>query len=212
MNTSDFRLLANVMIGPDADIGPYVIIGQPPRGKAAGDLPTIIGRAAVIRSHTVVYAGNVVGDKLQTGHGVLIRENNRIGNSVSIGSHTIVEHSVTIGNGVMIHSNAFVPEFSILEDGCWIGPGVVVTNARYPRSRGVKESLAGAHVCEGAKVGGGAILLPGVKIGRNALVGAGAVVVRDVPEGAVVVGNPSRLLKQVRDIPEYSTTNERHSR
>ncbi|MCI0476408.1 MAG: N-acetyltransferase, partial [Anaerolineales bacterium] len=139
----------------------------------------------------------------QTGHGALVREENHIGNNVSIGSHTIVEHHVTIGNNVRLHSNVFVPEFSILEDDCWIGPNVVITNARYPRSRNVKEQLRGATIRRGAKIGANATILPGVVIGENALVGAGAVVTRDVPEGAVVVGNPARVVKQIEEIEEY---------
>lgn len=197
------RAFPNVNLGKGAVIGEYCVIGEPPRGKRAGDLETRLGARAVIRSHTVIYAGNVIGDDFQTGHGALVREENRIGNNVSIGSHTIVEHHVTIGDNVRLHSNVFVPEFSILEDDCWIGPNVVITNARYPRSRNVKEQLRGATIRRGAKIGANATLLPGVVIGANALVGAGAVVTRDVPEGAVVVGNPARVVKRVAEIEEY---------
>ncbi len=194
---------SNVTLGAGASIGEFCIIGEPPRGKAPGELETRIGARAVIRSHTVIYAGNVIGDDFQSGHGALIREDNEIGNNVSIGSHTIVEHHVKIGDNVRLHSNVFVPEFSVLEEGCWLGPNVVVTNARYPRSRRVKEQLRGATVKRGAKIGANATLLPGVTIGENALVGAGCVVVHDVPAGAVVAGNPARVLKRIDDIPDY---------
>lgn len=192
-----------VLFASEPVIGPFVVIGEPPRGKAPGELATRIGARAVIRSHTVIYAGNVIGDDFQTGHGVLVREENQIGNRVSLGSHSVVEHHVVIGNGVRLHSNVFVPEFSILEDECWLGPNVVITNARYPRSRNVKEQLRGATIRRGAKVGANATLLPGVVIGENALVGAGAVVVEDVPANAVVVGNPARVVKRVSDIEAY---------
>ena len=89
----------------------------------------------------------------------------------------------------------------MLEDGCWIGPHVVLTNAKYPLSPGVKESLAGPIVRKGAKVGANATLLPGVEIGENAIIGAGAVVVHDVPPGAVVVGNPARIINDVSNLP-----------
>lgn len=133
----------------------------------------------------------------------MIREGNDIGDDVSIGSHSIVEHHVKIGSGVRLHSNVFVPEYSILEDGCWLGPNVVITNARYPRSPHAKEHLQGAIVRRGAKIGANATLLPGVVIGENALVGAGAVVVEDVPPNSVVVGNPARIIKTITDIAEY---------
>ncbi len=204
------RIFRKVKMGTGAVIGEWCIIGEPPRGRKPGEMETRIGVRAVIRSHTVIYAGNIIGDDFQTGHGALVREENEIGNNVSIGSHTIVEHHVRIGNNVRLHSNVFVPEFSVLEDDCWIGPNVVITNARYPRSRHVKEQLCGATIRCGAKMGANATLLPGVTIGRNALVGAGAVVTRDVPDGAVVVGNPARVIKQIEEIAEYRTQNTEH--
>jgi acetyltransferase-like isoleucine patch superfamily enzyme len=113
----------------------------------------------------------------------------------------VVEHHVTIGNGVRIHTQAFVPEFTVLEDGCWIGPNVVLTNAKYPVSPNVKDSLIGPTIRKGAKIGANSTILPGVVVGENALVGAGSVVVRDVPDGAVVVGNPARVIGQIADLP-----------
>jgi acetyltransferase-like isoleucine patch superfamily enzyme len=193
----------NVTLGANATLGEYLVLGAPPRGKMAGELETLIGANAVIRSHTVIYAGNRIGDDFQTGHGVLVRENNRIGNGVSVGSHSIVEFEVEIGDGVMIHSNAFVPEYCVLEERCWIGPGVTLTNARYPRSRNVKETLTGVRVGRGAKVGAGVVVLPGITIGEGALIGAGAVVVKDVAPRAVVAGAPARLLRTLDEIPEY---------
>lgn len=190
-------------IGADARIGAFVIIGEPARGRAEGQITIHIGARAVIRSHTVIYDGNQIGDDFQTGHGALIREDNRIGHRVSIGSHSIVEHHVVIEDDARIHSNAFVPEFSVLEAGCWIGPCVVVTNARYPRSPRAKERLEGVRIERNARIGAGAILLPGVRIGADALVGAGAVVTRDVPPRAVVVGNPARVINFIDRIGDY---------
>jgi acetyltransferase-like isoleucine patch superfamily enzyme len=199
------RILPNVQLGEDVEISDFVLIGVPPRGMAEGAVRTVIGRGAVIRSHTVIYAGNVIGDDFQTGHGVLIRESNTIGHRVSIGSHTIVEHHVVIEDGVRIHSNAFVPEYTTLERGCWIGPNVAITNALYPLSPRAKETLKGPTIRPGAKIGANATLLPGIVIGENALVGAGAVVVHDVPDGAVVVGNPARVIKHVSELPAYGS-------
>lgn len=191
------------MLGPGATIEPYVMLGLPPRGYLDGELALVIGDGAHIRSHSVLYAGSVIGRQFQTGHGVLIRESNEIGDDVSVGSHSVIEHHVRIADGVRIHSNAFIPEFSVLEAGSWVGPNVVFTNARYPLGVGVKEALRGPLVRERAKIGANATLLPGVVIGRDALVGAGSVVVEDVPDGKVVVGNPARVVRDIADIEDY---------
>jgi acetyltransferase-like isoleucine patch superfamily enzyme len=199
----DAKVYPNVHLGEGATMGDFVVVGEPPLGKEPGELGTHIGARAVIRSHSVIYAGNHIGDNFRSGHGVLIREENEIGDDVSIGSHSVVEHHVKIGNRVRLHSNVFVPEFSMLEEDCWLGPNVVVTNARYPGSRNVKERLRGATIKRRARIGANATLLPGVVIGENALVGAGAVVVEDVPPNAVVVGNPARVINFVTAIEDY---------
>ena len=199
MNLS--RIYDNVSLGDGTVVEEFCIVGTPPRGAKNGELATIIGAGSVIRSHAVIYAGNVIGKNFQTGNKVNIRESNRIGDNVSIGTLSVIEHHVEIADRVRIHTQVFIPEFSILEEGCWIGPNVVFTNAKYPLSPGVKDQLVGPIIRRGAKIGANSTLLPGVVIGENALVGAGSVVVRDVPAGAVVVGNPARVIRQIADLP-----------
>jgi len=106
-------------------------------------------------------------------------------------------------DNVRIHSQAFIPEYSIIEENAWIGPNVVFTNAKYPLSPGVKEDLKGPTIKKGAKIGANATILPGLVIGQNALVGAGAVVVKDVPDDAVVVGNPAKVISKITALPYY---------
>ena len=196
-----YRIFANVTLGEGSVVEDFCIIGTPPRGKKDGEVATTIGEGAVIRSHTVVYAGNVIGKNFQTGNKVNIRESNRIGDNVSVGTLSVIEHHVEIADNVRIHTQVFIPEYSILEEGCWIGPNVVFTNAKYPLAPGVKDSLAGPTIRKGAKIGANVTLLPGVVIGENALVGAGSVVVRDVAPGAVVAGNPARVIRQISELP-----------
>ena len=133
----------------------------------------------------------------QTGNKANIRELNQIGDNVSIGTLSVVEHHVTIGDGVRIHTQSFVPEYTILENNCWIGPSVVMTNTRYPKHKLAKNDLIGPHVKQNAKIGANTTLLPGVVVGINSLVGAGSVVVKDVHDGVIVAGNPA---KKIRDI------------
>lgn len=205
----NIRVYRNVLLGADCFIEDFVIIGRPPKGFADGELETRIGAAAMIRSHTVIYSGNVIGDRFATGHGVLIREQNIIGSDVSIGSHSIIEHHVTIGDRVRVHSGAFIPEFSLLEDGAWIGPHVVFTNVLHPLCPEVPKCIKGPTIRSGAKIGAGAIVLPSVTVGEMALVAAGAVVTRDVPARAVVAGNPARIVKTIDELTcpwEYVAT------
>lgn len=190
-----------VKLGENCTIEDFAIIGVPPKGSVPGELETIIGDNAVIRSHTVIYAGNRIGNNFQTGNKANIRELNEIGDDVSIGTLSVIEHHVKIGQCVRIHSQAFIPEYCVLEEGCWIGPNVVLTNAKYPNSSNAKAELAGVHIMKNAKIGANVTVLPGITIGENALVGAGSVVTKDVAGATVVVGNPAKIINNIRDLP-----------
>lgn len=187
----------NIQLGKNCIVGEFVLLGEQPKKKVS---ELKIGDNAVIRSHTVIYAGNKIGNNFQTGHGAFLREENEIGDNVSIGTKTIIEHHVKIGNNVRIHSGAFIPEFSILEDNCWIGPNVVLTNAIHPLCPKVKECLKGPVIKKGAKIGANATLMPHITIGENAVVGAGSVVIKDVPANKVVAGNPAKIIKDVSEL------------
>lgn len=198
--TTFVRVYPAVTFGADCEIGDFVILGAPARGKKPGERATQIGPKSVLRSHSVVYAGTTIGARFQLGHGALVREDCQIGDDCSVGSHTVIEFQVHIANKARVHSQAFIPEHSVLEEGCWIGPRVTLTNAKYPAAKDTKDRLAGVVVGAYAKVGANATLLPGVRLGEHCLVGAGAVVTRNVPPGMVVVGNPGRIIKRIEDL------------
>jgi acetyltransferase-like isoleucine patch superfamily enzyme len=185
-----------VALGAGSVVEELCLVGR--HGPA--DAQTLIGERATIRSHTVIYAGNRIGAHFQTGHHVLLREANAIGDNVSVGSLSVVEHHVTIADGVRIHSQCFIPEYSVLEEDCWIGPRVTLTNAPFPRCPEVARCLRGVVVGRSARVGANVTVLPGVRIGERAVIGAGAVVTRDVAPGAVVVGTAARQVKTIDEL------------
>jgi acetyltransferase-like isoleucine patch superfamily enzyme len=121
----------------------------------------------------------------------------QIGNNCNLCAHTLVEGDVVIGNNVTVKSGVYLWDGTRIEDNVFIGPNATFTNDRMPRSKVYPQAFQGITVKAGASIGANATLLPGITIGCNAMVGAGAVVTMDVPEGAVVVGNPARIIRYI---------------
>jgi acetyltransferase-like isoleucine patch superfamily enzyme len=125
-----------------------------------------------------------------------------IGDDVKIGTFVEIQKGSRVGNRCKISSHTFICEGVVLEDGVFVGHGVTFINDRYPRATREDGTLQteedwiciGTTVKRGASVGSGATILCGVTIGERAIVGAGSVVTKDVPDGAVVAGNPARVL------------------
>jgi len=196
MGISDTAIIyPNVSIGIDVVIEDFCIIGIPFKGMKGEK--TIIGDGAIIRSGTYIYAGNKIGKNLHTGNKVNIRELNIIGDNVSIGTLSVIEHNILIHDGVRIHTQVFVPEYTILEENCWLGPNVVLTNSKYPKHHKAKHSLKGAHIKQNAKIGANVTLLPGISIGEGSLIGAGSVITKDIANGVIAAGSPTKVLRKV---------------
>jgi acetyltransferase-like isoleucine patch superfamily enzyme len=194
------RIYDNVTIGEGAIIYGPVVLGQPPRGKAEGELPLVIGSGAIIRPFTTIYAGTTIGANFQSGQGASIREDNKIGNNVSVGTNAVLEFENVIGDYCRIHSGCFL-EMVTLDQYVFVGPFTVFTDDPHPMNcPKYKECGGGAIVGKMAKIGANCTFLPAVKIGRGALIGAGSVVVDDIPENMVAAGNPARVIKPVAEL------------
>ena len=112
----------------------------------------------------------------------------------------MVDYGCQIGNNVKIHCNCYVSQFTTIEDDAFLAPGVVVANDLHPGSPDYEACMRGPTIKRGAQIGCNVTLLPHVVIGKHALVGAGSVVTKDVPDYAVVYGNPARVRKNVKDL------------
>lgn len=159
------------------------------------------------RDRVTIHATAEVSDDAEIGPGtriwshVQVREGVVIGSECILGKGAYVDLKVRIGNRCKLQNSVFVFHGFNLEDGVFLGPGVMLLNDKHPRAINPDGSLksdadwtvSDAVVRNGAAVGGGAVILPGVSIGRFAMVGSGAVATRDVPDHGIVVGNPARL-------------------
>lgn len=121
----------------------------------------------------------------------------KIGSDCNVCAHVLIENDVIIGDRVTIKSGVQLWDGIRIEDDVFIGPNVTFTNDRFPRSKHHPSTFLTTTVKTGASIGGGATLLPGITIGSGAMVGAGAVVINSVPDGAVVVGNPARIVRYI---------------
>jgi acetyltransferase-like isoleucine patch superfamily enzyme len=117
-----------------------------------------------------------------------------IGADCNVCDHTFIEGDVIVGDRVTLKSGVYLWDGLRVEDDVFIGPQATFTNDARPRSRQPFELLH-TTLRRGASIGAGAVILPGLTIGERAMVGAGAVVTRDVEAGAVVVGNPARVIR-----------------
>jgi len=209
-------VLGRSVIGDDTLIDEFVCIGYPRRGKIVKDLSRIeeldelsagakIGVKCLIRSHSIIYEEVKIGDGVETGHGVLIREESKIGVNSRIGSFSQLDGRVEVGSNVNIQSMVYLPHLTMVEDDAFIGPGVIVTNDPYPTSR----RLIGVKIGRGAVIGAGAVLKAGIEIGERSVVAAGAIVTRDVPPNVVVAGCPARV-RMTRE--EYESKKKEYER
>lgn len=117
----------------------------------------------------------------------------KIGKNCKIDAFVYIEEGVVVGDNCKIRPLVFIPSGVTIEDGVFIAPGVTFTNEKSPKI-GAGQRLLPTLIKRGATVGAGAVILPGITIGENVLVGAGAVVSKDVPDNAIVAGNPARVI------------------
>jgi acetyltransferase-like isoleucine patch superfamily enzyme len=190
-------------IGAGCDVGPGVIVGYK-TGRPIADHRLVLGPGAMLRSGTVIYGGSTIGARLQTGHHVVIREENRIGDDLQIWNHSTVDYGCVIGDRVKIHCACYVAQYTTIEDEVFLAPGVIVANDPFPIH---PEIMRGPTIKRHARIGVNVTLMPFITIGEYSLIGGGSVVTKDIPPHSVAYGSPAKVVKSIFDLePKYGLT------
>jgi acetyltransferase-like isoleucine patch superfamily enzyme len=202
-------ILGPTIIGAGTLIGDRVMVGYPARSKVISlarkanferydevSDGSLVGKDCIIRGGSRIYEGTKLGDFVETGHGVLVREKVTIGNGSRIGTYTVIDGNVKVGEKNNIQTGVYIPPGTVIGSKVFIGPYATVTNDRYPPT----PKITGVTIKDDAVIGSRAVLIAGVNIGRRAVVGAGAVVTKDVAPMTVVLGVPA---KKVMSREEY---------
>ena len=152
-------------------------------------------REYFVHDSSEIDANVTIGAGTKIWHFSHILSGSTIGEKCNIGQNVVIGPDVTIGKQCKIQNNVSVYKGVTLEDGVFCGPSMVFTNIINPRAELVKmDQLRPTLLKKGASVGANATIVCGVTLGRYCFVGAGAVVIRDVPDYALVVGNPARQI------------------
>lgn len=165
---------------------------------AEGSTPTELGDEVTVRSGSTVYTDVVLGDRVQTGHDVLVREYTEVGDDSIIGTKTVIDGRTVIGSQVSLQTGVYIPAETDIGDDVFIGPNAVLTNDPYPLREAVE--LEGPVIHDSASIGANATLLPGVEVGERAFVAAGAVVTTDVPPDTLATGVPAEFNSLPREL------------
>ena len=192
-------LSEKVTLGEGCQIDDGVLIGYPSDRMIQSER-LIIGENARIRSGSVIYGGSEIGDNLQTGHNVVIREKNLIGDNFRIWNNSVVDYGCVIGNNIKIHCGVYIAQYTVIEDDVFMAPGVMVANDIHPGCSYSAQCMKGPIIKKGAQIGVNVTLLPFVTIGEYSVIGGGSVVTEDVPPRSVAYGNPARAVRSIDSI------------
>ena len=194
----DSVIYDNVVIEDNVTITHNCIIGEPLNEYYSNpdyENPlTIIGANSLIRSHAIIYAGNKLGEQVNTGHRIILRENNLIGHHTVIGSAADIDGNVSIGNYCRIYGSVAIAPFSKIGDYVFIYAHVIMTNDPYPPS----DDHKGCSISDYTQVAAHATILSGVNIGTNCLIGVNSVVNHNVADYSLVMGNPAKSIMDIR--------------
>jgi UDP-2-acetamido-3-amino-2,3-dideoxy-glucuronate N-acetyltransferase len=162
----------------------------------------VIDPTARVHASAELEAGVSVGPRTSVWNRAVLRSGASLGAECVIGRDAFIDEGVRLGDRVKVQNGALIYHGVTVGNGVFIGPGAILTNDRYPRAVTATGELAGPddwtvspiQLQEGCSIGAGAIVVAGITVGRFATIGAGSVVTHDVPDYALLAGNPARRL------------------
>ncbi len=190
----------NVRIGDNTTISNDCVIGEPTAEYYSSEeyenVVTEIGSNALIRSHTIIYAGSCIGNQFETGHRVTIREASIIGNGCRVGTLSDLQGYLKIGDNCNLHSSVHICQKSELGNHVFLYPFSVLTNDKYPPTM----QVAGPYIGDYTQVGVHSAIIGNIKIGSHCLIGANSTVTKNFDPFSFVIGSPARLKSDVREL------------
>lgn len=188
----------NVLVRRGTVINDNAVLGRIPQvagiiqRKPKADLPSlVVGENCIVGVGAVLYVGTTIGNDTLIGDLACIREECRIGNQVVIGRGVMMNYNVEIRDRARVMDASHFGGDMLVEEDAFVGPHVSSANDNTIGLRS-GQPRQGPHICRGASIGVGAILLAGVTIGEQAIVGAGALVIEDVPARKIAIGFPAK--------------------
>lgn len=201
----------NVVIGDNTTICNDCVLGEPLNSYYSADNytnpPLVIGANSLIRSHSIFYAGSTLGEGLQTGHRVTVREYTESGVHCSFGSYSDIQGFCKMGNYVRMHSYVNIGQKSEIGNYVFFYPFTILTNDPTPPSN----TLLGVKIGDYSQIATASVMLPGTVIGANCLVAAHATVEGSFEDDSLISGSPARKVCKLSKAPLLDIeTGKRH--
>ena len=151
-----------------------------------------------IHETAILDPGAEIGENTKIWHFTHIMSKAKIGESVSVGQNCFIGDNVVVGNNVKIQNNVSLYDGVIIENDVFVGPSVVFTNVKLPRSlEPVNKDYTKTIIRNGVTLGANSTIICGVEIGENSFIGAGSVITKDIPPNTMWYGNPAKQIKKM---------------